>query len=110
MVATSREAGPRTRRLDWLLVRNRRSPHAQKEREGTTALAAELSRTLDLRIRPGLIERSVHRDLIGAGLTLFDLHSKQLEARLGPAGRAVRDELAALRSLVGSAAMIDKGK
>jgi hypothetical protein len=48
--------------------------------------------------------------LIGAGLTLFDLHSKQLEARLGPAGRAVRDELAALRSLVGSAAMIDKGK
>jgi len=110
MVATSRESGPRPRRLDWLLVRNRRSPLAREKWEGTAALAAELSRALDLRIRPGLIERPVHRDLIRDGLTLFDLDSEQLEARLGPAGRAVRDELAALRGLLGSSTMTEKRK
>jgi DNA-binding response OmpR family regulator len=110
MVATSREAGSRPRRLDWLLVRNRRSPLAREKWEGTAALAAELSRALDLRIRPGLIERPIHRDLIRDGLTLFDLDSEQLEARLGPVGRAVRDELAALRGLLGSLVTTGKRK
>jgi len=106
MVAAER--GQHPRHLDWLLVRNRRSPRTLEERGKITALAAELSRALKLRMRPGLIERPVHRDLMRSGLTLFDLHTDQLEARLGPHGRTVRDELTALRGLLGFPAAAER--
>lgn len=63
----------RRRTIDWLVVRNRMTPHETHNRKRLTNALTRLSQRIGFRLAPGLSERVIYRELFPKGLTVLDL-------------------------------------
>ena len=75
MVWSCRKKKAQTSRrpIDWIVMRNRMSPLAARNKERVGEALTNLSKRIGFRLAPGLSERVIYRELFPAGLTLLDL-------------------------------------
>ena len=78
MVWSCRKKKAQTSRrpIDWIVMRNRMSPLAARNKERVGEALDNLSKRIGFRLAPGLSERVIYRELFPAGLTLLDLTEK----------------------------------
>lgn len=86
--------------VDWVVVRNRLSNLAARNKRDMASVLETLSRRIGFRIAPGLNERVIYRELFLKGLTLLDLREEKTGIAMTmshvAARQEVRDLLAAL--------------
>ncbi len=95
MVWTCRKQKAQTSRrpIDWVVMRNRMSPLAARNKERVGEALQNLSRRIGFRLAPGLSERVIYRELFPAGLTLLDLTEKGSNVAFTMSHVAARQEL-----------------
>ncbi|MFN7054775.1 division plane positioning ATPase MipZ [Hyphomonas sp.] len=81
------------RPIDWVVMRNRMSPLAARNKERVGGALDNLSRRIGFRLAPGLSERVIYRELFPAGLTLLDLTEKGSNVAFSMSHKAARQEL-----------------
>ncbi len=81
------------RPIDWVVMRNRMSPLAARNKERVGEALENLSRRIGFRLAPGLSERVIYRELFPAGLTLLDLTEKGSNVAFTMSHVAARQEL-----------------
>jgi chromosome partitioning protein len=92
------------RPVDWVVLRNRLSSLAARNKRDMGAVLEALARRVGFRVAPGLSERVIYRELFLNGLTLLDLKRGAPSEKQGPsltlshvaARQEVRDLVAAL--------------
>lgn len=95
MVWSCRKKKAQTSRrpIDWVVMRNRMSPLAARNKERVGEALDNLSRRIGFRLAPGLSERVIYRELFPAGLTLLDLTEKGSNVAFTMSHVAARQEL-----------------
>ena len=95
MVWTCRKKKAQTSRrpIDWVVMRNRMSPLAARNKERVGGALENLSRRIGFRLAPGLSERVIYRELFPAGLTLLDLTESSSNVAFTMSHKAARQEL-----------------
>lgn len=95
MVWTCRKKKAQTSRrpIDWVVMRNRMSPLAARNKERVGGALENLSRRIGFRLAPGLSERVIYRELFPAGLTLLDLTESASNVAFTMSHKAARQEL-----------------
>lgn len=95
MVWSCRKKKAQTSRrpIDWIVMRNRMSPLAAKNKERVGAALTNLSKRIGFRLAPGLSERVIYRELFPAGLTLLDLTEKGSNISFTMSHVAARQEM-----------------
>lgn len=95
MVWSCRKTKAQTSRrpIDWVVMRNRMSPLAARNKERVGEALQNLSRRIGFRLAPGLSERVIYRELFPAGLTLLDLTEKGSNVAFTMSHVAARQEL-----------------
>lgn len=81
------------RPIDWVVMRNRMSPLAARNKERVGGALENLSRRIGFRLAPGLSERVIYRELFPAGLTLLDLTEEGSNVAFSMSHKAARQEL-----------------
>jgi chromosome partitioning protein len=81
------------RPMDWIVMRNRMSPLAAKNKERVGEALENLSKRIGFRLAPGLSERVIYRELFPAGLTLLDLTEKGSNVSFTMSHVAARQEM-----------------
>ena len=81
------------RPIDWIVMRNRMSPLAAKNKERVGEALENLSKRIGFRLAPGLSERVIYRELFPAGLTLLDLTEKGSNVSFTMSHVAARQEV-----------------
>jgi chromosome partitioning protein len=81
------------RPIDWIVMRNRMSPLAARNKERVGEALNNLSRRIGFRLAPGLSERVIYRELFPAGLTLLDLTEKGSNVSFTMSHVAARQEM-----------------
>lgn len=81
------------RPIDWVVMRNRMSPLAARNKERVGGALENLSRRIGFRLAPGLSERVIYRELFPAGLTLLDLSETASNVAFTMSHKAARQEL-----------------
>lgn len=81
------------RPIDWVVMRNRMSPLAARNKERVGGALENLSKRIGFRLAPGLSERVIYRELFPAGLTLLDLTEKGSNVAFSMSHNAARQEL-----------------
>jgi chromosome partitioning protein len=87
------------RPVDWMVMRNRLSPLAARNKRDMGAVLEALARRIGFRVATGLSERVIYRELFLNGLTLLDLKrggGPSLTLSHVAARQEVRDLVAAL--------------
>lgn len=79
--------------IDWIVMRNRMSPLAARNKERVGEALQNLSKRIGFRLAPGLSERVVYRELFPAGLTLLDLTEKGSNISFTMSHVAARQEM-----------------
>jgi chromosome partitioning protein len=83
-----------TRRpIDWVVMRNRMSTLAARNKERVGGALEHLSKRIGFRLAPGLSERVIYRELFPAGLTLLDLSDTASNVAFTMSHKAARQEL-----------------
>ena len=95
MVWTCRKKKAQTSRrpIYWVVMRNRMSPLAARNKERVGGALENLSRRIGFRLAPGLSERVIYRELFPAGLTLLDLTESASNVAFTMSHKAARQEL-----------------
>ena len=95
MVWTCRKKKAQTSRrpIDWVVMRNRMSPLAARNKERVGGALENLSKRIGFRLAPGLSERVIYRELFPAGLTLLDLTESSSNVAFTMSHKAARQEL-----------------
>lgn len=81
------------RPIDWVVMRNRMSPLAARNKERVGGALENLSKRIGFRLAPGLSERVIYRELFPAGLTLLDLTEQGSNVAFSMSHKAARQEL-----------------
>ncbi len=81
------------RPIDWVVMRNRMSPLAAKNKERVGEALGNLAKRIGFRLAPGLSERVIYRELFPAGLTLLDLTEAGSNVTLTMSHVAARQEM-----------------
>ncbi|ABI75406.1 conserved hypothetical protein [Hyphomonas neptunium ATCC 15444] len=81
------------RPIDWVVMRNRMSPLAARNKERVGGALENLSKRIGFRLAPGLSERVIYRELFPAGLTLLDLTEAGSNVAFTMSHKAARQEL-----------------
>lgn len=81
------------RPIDWVVMRNRMSPLAARNKERVGGALENLSKRIGFRLAPGLSERVIYRELFPAGLTLLDLTEEGSNVAFSMSHKAARQEL-----------------
>ncbi|MGH1420651.1 MAG: division plane positioning ATPase MipZ [Hyphomonas sp.] len=79
--------------IDWIVMRNRMSPLAARNKERVGEALKNLSKRIGFRLAPGLSERVIYRELFPAGLTLLDLTEKGSNVSFTMSHVAARQEM-----------------
>ena len=95
MVWSCRKKKAQTSRrpIDWIVMRNRMSPLAARNKERVGEALDNLSKRIGFRLAPGLSERVIYRELFPAGLTLLDLTEKGSNVSFTRSHVAARQEM-----------------
>ncbi|HAO37603.1 MAG TPA: ATPase, partial [Hyphomonas sp.] len=95
MVWSCRKKKAQTSRrpIDWIVMRNRMSPLAARNKERVGEALTNLSKRIGFRLAPGLSERVIYRELFPAGLTLLDLTEKGSNISFTMSHVAARQEM-----------------
>ncbi len=95
MVWNCRKTKAQTSRrpIDWVVMRNRMSPLAARNKERVGGALEHLSKRIGFRLAPGLSERVIYRELFPAGLTLLDLSESASNVAFTMSHKAARQEL-----------------
>jgi chromosome partitioning protein len=95
MVWNCRKTKAQTSRrpIDWVVMRNRMSPLAARNKERVGGALEHLSKRIGFRLAPGLSERVIYRELFPAGLTLLDLSESSSNVAFTMSHKAARQEL-----------------
>ncbi len=95
MVWNCRKTKAQTSRrpIDWVVMRNRMSPLAARNKERVGGALEHLSKRIGFRLAPGLSERVIYRELFPAGLTLLDLSESASDVAFTMSHKAARQEL-----------------
>ncbi|KJS24701.1 MAG: ATPase [Hyphomonadaceae bacterium BRH_c29] len=95
MVWSCRKKKAQTSRrpIDWIVMRNRMSPLAARNKERVGEALDNLSKRIGFRLAPGLSERVIYRELFPAGLTLLDLTEKGSNVTFTMSHVAARQEM-----------------
>lgn len=95
MVWSCRKKKAQTSRrpIDWIVMRNRMSPLAARNKERVGEALNNLSKRIGFRLAPGLSERVIYRELFPAGLTLLDLTEKGSNISFTMSHVAARQEM-----------------
>ncbi len=95
MVWSCRKKKAQTSRrpIDWIVMRNRMSPLAAKNKERVGEALDNLSKRIGFRLAPGLSERVIYRELFPSGLTLLDLTEKGSNVNFTMSHVAARQEM-----------------
>lgn len=88
-----RKAQTSRRPIDWVVMRNRMSPLAARNKERVGGALENLSKRIGFRLAPGLSERVIYRELFPAGLTLLDLTEAGSNVAFTMSHKAARQEL-----------------
>ena len=81
------------RPIDWVVMRNRMSTLAARNKERVGGALEHLSKRIGFRLAPGLSERVIYRELFPAGLTLLDLSDTASNVAFTMSHKAARQEL-----------------
>lgn len=81
------------RPIDWIVMRNRMSPLAAKNKERVGEALSNLSKRIGFRLAPGLSERVIYRELFPSGLTLLDLTEEGSNVTFTMSHVAARQEM-----------------
>ena len=95
------------RPIDWIVMRNRMSPLAAKNKERVGEALENLSKRIGFRLAPGLSERVIYRELFPAGLTLLDLTERGSNFTFTMSHVAARQELRDLVHILQLPALAD---
>jgi chromosome partitioning protein len=95
MVWTCRKRKAQTTRrpIDWIVMRNRMSPLAARNKERVGDALQNLSKRIGFRLAPGFSERVIFRELFPAGLTLLDITEGGTPIAMTMSHVAARQEL-----------------
>ena len=95
MVWSCRKKKAQTSRrpIDWIVMRNRMSPLAARNKERVGEALDNLSKRIGFRLAPGLSDRVIYRELFPAGLTLLDLTEKGSNVTFTMSHVAARQEM-----------------
>jgi chromosome partitioning protein len=95
MVWTCRKKKAQTSRrpIDWIVMRNRMSSLAARNKQRVGEALTNLSKRIGFRLAPGLSERVIYRELFPAGLTLLDLTEKGSNITFTMSHVAARQEM-----------------
>ncbi|HJQ57520.1 MAG TPA: division plane positioning ATPase MipZ [Vineibacter sp.] len=86
------------RPVDWLVMRNRLSALAARNKRDMGAVLETLAKRIGYRLAAGLSERVIYRELFLKGLTLLDLREEDTGIALTMSHVAARQEVRALVS------------
>ena len=91
----------RTAAIDWIVVVNRMSVAAARNRQRLEERMEKLARRVGFRIGPGLRDRVIYRELFPFGLTVADLSNDVRPVAVSLAHVAARQELRNLMQALG---------
>jgi len=98
MVMTQRKLRMQKMRsgMDWIVLRNRLSSLADKNKAALSDMLGRLSKVMGFRLTSGFGERVVFRQLFLSGLTVLDLRDQGVEYKLTMSHVAARQEVRGL--------------
>lgn len=83
-------------KIDWVVMRNRLSSLAAKNKRRVEGVLESLATRIGFRLAPGVGERVIFREMFPSGLTLLDLRQEGVEAQMSMSHVAARAEVRAL--------------
>lgn len=84
--------------MDWIILRNRLSSLADKNKAALSDMLGRLSKVMGFRLTSGFGERVIFRQLFLSGLTVLDLREDGVEYKLTMSHVAARQEVRGLLS------------
>jgi chromosome partitioning protein len=94
------------RPIDWIVMRNRLSHTAARNKRDVGTLLQDLARRIGFRLAPGFGERVIFRELFVQGLTLLDL--RESGTQLSMSHVAAREEVRALLETIAIPGLVAK--
>jgi len=82
--------------IDWIVMRNRLSSLAAKNKRRIETVLDDLADRIGFRVAPGFGERVIFREMFPSGLTLLDLRSEGVDTQLSMSHIAARAEVQGL--------------
>lgn len=82
--------------IDWVVMRNRLSTLAAKNKKRIESVLDALADRIGFRLAPGFGERVIFREMFPSGLTLLDLRSEGVDAQMSMSHVAARVEVRGL--------------
>ncbi len=82
--------------IDWVVMRNRLSSLAAKNKRRVETVLDALADRIGFRLAPGFGERVIFREMFPSGLTLLDLREEGVDAQMSMSHVAARAEVRAL--------------
>jgi chromosome partitioning protein len=82
--------------IDWIVIRNRLSTLAAKNKRRVESVLEALADRIGFRIAPGFGERVIFREMFPSGLTLLDMRSEGVDAQMSMSHVAARAEVRGL--------------
>jgi chromosome partitioning protein len=82
--------------IDWVVMRNRLSTLAAKNKRRVENVLEALADRIGFRLAPGFGERVIFREMFPSGLTLLDLRSEGVDAQMSMSHVAARAEVRGL--------------
>jgi chromosome partitioning protein len=82
--------------IDWVVMRNRLSSLAAKNKRRVESVLEALAQRIGFRIAPGFGERVIFREMFPSGLTLLDMRSEGVDAQMSMSHVAARAEVRGL--------------
>lgn len=82
--------------IDWVVMRNRLSSLAAKNKRRVESVLEALADRIGFRLAPGFGERVIFREMFPSGLTLLDLREEGVDAQMSMSHVAARAEVRAL--------------
>lgn len=83
-------------KIDWVVMRNRLSSLAAKNKRRVEGVLEALATRIGFRLAPGVGERVIFREMFPSGLTLLDLRQEGVDAQMSMSHVAARAEVRAL--------------
>ncbi len=82
--------------IDWVVMRNRLSTLAAKNKRRVEGVLEALADRIGFRLAPGFGERVIFREMFPSGLTLLDLRAEGVDAQMSMSHVAARAEVRGL--------------
>ncbi|MFZ3032748.1 MAG: division plane positioning ATPase MipZ [Parvibaculum sp.] len=82
--------------IDWIVMRNRLSSLAAKNKRRVESVLEDLADRIGFRVAPGFGERVIFREMFPSGLTLLDLRAEGVDTQLSMSHIAARAEVQGL--------------